>query len=476
MKNIFSFAILLLSFSFTHSQSITGNWEGSLSIQGASLPIIFHIKDTLGKYSATFDSPRQMAYGLPCSNVKINADSVVLEMKNIGGKYEGIANAGKTSITGSWSQGGMSLPLDMKKTGSIATAGFKRPQTPRPPFEYVSEEVSYFNKDKSIQFGGTFTYPKTAGTKFPCVLLITGSGQQDRDETLFEHKPFAVIADYLTRNGIAVLRVDDRGKGKTTGNFSQSTTADFANDAEAGIDYLETKANIDIANIGLLGHSEGGMIAPMVASGRKDVKFIVLLAGPGIPVVDLMQRQNVDMLVSSGISPSDAAQYGVLYKNLLTSTLGAKDTVSAAENATTVFNYWQTTVSPATVGKTTGVTDEKSKTIFIHDFIRPQQAPWMNYFLKFNPADYLGKLKCAVLALNGEKDIQVAAAPNLEAIRKIMVENTVKTFKVQQLPGLNHLFQHCKTCTVQEYAELEETFAPEALQIIGDWIKEVVSK
>jgi pimeloyl-ACP methyl ester carboxylesterase len=200
------------------------------------------------------------------------------------------------------------MPLAMKKTSDVVTTKeIKRPQTPKPPFPYKSEDVEYDNADRSIHFGATFTVPLPdpnvnyfRAPVYPTVLLITGSGKQDRDETIFDHKSFAVIADYLTRQGIAVLRVDDRDIGKTTGNFNTATSADFAKDVEAGLNYLKTRQDVDTGNIGLLGHSEGGMIAPMVASKRNDVKFIVLLAGPGVKISELMEQQSVDMAATSG--------------------------------------------------------------------------------------------------------------------------------------------------------------------------------
>jgi len=269
MKKIFTLLFASVTFLIVHSQSISGNWEGSLSVQGTTIPIVFHIKiDSSNNLTATFDSPKQNAYNLPCSEVIANGDSLVLMMKMLNGKYEGLLSADKKNLSGQWFQGGSKLPLDLKKTSDVATAKeFKRPQTPKPPFTYQPEDVLYFNADKSIQFAATFTYPaKTADKKYPAVILLTGSGQQDRDETIFEHKSFAVIADYLTRQGIAVLRVDDRGKGKTTGDFAKSTSADFALDAEAGINYLKSRSETDTFNLGIIGHSEGGMIAPIVAA------------------------------------------------------------------------------------------------------------------------------------------------------------------------------------------------------------------
>lgn len=479
MKKIFTLLFVSITFLTGHSQSITGNWEGVLSVQGTELPIVFHIKkDSSNKFTATFDSPKQQAYNLPCNDVIIKGDSLVLIMKMINGKYEGLLNTDKKNLSGKWFQGGGNLPLDLKKTSDIATTKeFKRPQTPRPPFSYQLEEVLYFNADKSIQFGATFTYPlKNTAQKFPAVLLVTGSGQQDRDETIFEHKSFAVIADYLTRQGIAVLRVDDRGKGKTTGNFSKSTSADFALDAEAGINYLKSRSETDTINMGIIGHSEGGMIAPIVAAKRKDIKFIILLAGPCIPIINLMETQSIDVAAASGVPAKELELYRPLYRNMAASIIHEKDGPTAEKNATVIFNNWQIKNTAEAVKNTTGVTDEKSKAAYINSFVSQLQQPWMNYFMQFNPADYLSKVHCAVLALNGEKDIQVAAAPNLAAIKKILTANNNRNFKTQALPGLNHLFQHCNKCSAAEYGELEESFAPEVLQIMNDWIKGVVKK
>jgi pimeloyl-ACP methyl ester carboxylesterase len=483
MKKLVTVTVSLFSFLIAASQSVTGNWEGVMDANGTELTIVFHIaKDSTGKLSGTFDSPKQMAYGLKCSNISVTADSVLVEMKAFGAKYKGQMGADKKTLTGNWSQGGMSLPLNLTKTSELVILQeTKRPQTPKPPFSYSTEDVTYTNADKSISFGGTFTRPslwadKVKNMKYPVAILITGSGQQDRDETLFEHKPFAVIADHLAKQGIATLRVDDREKGVTTGRFRQATTLDFAKDVEAGIDYIKTRGDVDLKNIGLIGHSEGGMIAPMVAAKRKDVKFIVLLAGPGVPVIELMEQQTIDISLSNGVSKAEIEKFRPLYKPLMMAALNESDSAVAAEKIINTFVSWQKNTDSATVKNTTGVTDKASLNEFAANIIAEVKQPWFNYFIRFRPADYLNNVHCAVLALNGEKDIQVAAAPNLEAIRKIMTEKMVRTFKVQALPGLNHLFQHCNSCTGQEYAQLEETFSPEALSIISSWIKGVVAK
>lgn len=479
IRSILTSCLLCYSI-FISGQNITGDWQGSMEVQGMEIPIVFHIvKDNTGKFSASFDSPKQNAYDLACNDVILNADSIILVMQIIKGNYTGKINSGNNLIEGTWNQGGVSLPLNIHKTSEfVAIKKINRPQTPKPPYPYKSEDVIYFNKDKSIQFGATFTVPlPDSGVNYfrapvyPAVILITGSGKQDRDETIFNHKPFAVIADYLTRQGIAVLRIDDRDMGKTTGDFSKSTTADFANDVEAGIDYLKSREDVDIENIGLIGHSEGGMIAPIVAARRKDVRFIVLLAGPGIKISELMLDQNIDLLASKGVIKKDLDQFRDLYKGLLNVITTEKDTSKAKQSALEVFKDWKKTKSDSTVKNTTGVVDEKSMITYTESLVTEFNKPWFSYFIRFNPAEYLNKISCPVLALNGEKDIQVAAKPNLDAIKKALEKHNNKKFKLQIRPGLNHLFQHCNTCTIDEYAELEETFDTGTLKIISDWIK-----
>lgn len=479
LKIYFSILSLLISM-LCFSQDITGNWEGALQIQGTEIPIVFHItKDSLGKYSATFDSPKQKAFNLACSEVILKADSIILMMQIIKGTFSGQLDKDKKIITGTWSQGGASFPLIMKKTGDVATVKeIKRPQTPKPPFPYKSEEVEYDNADKSIHFGATFTVPLPdpnvnyfRSPVYPTVLLITGSGKQDRDETIFDHKSFAVIADHLTSQGIAVLRVDDRDIGKTTGNFNTATSADFAKDVDAGIDYLKTRSDVDTINIGLIGHSEGGMIAPLVAAKRKDVHFIVLLAGPGVKIKELMEQQSVDVAAANGISEAYLEKYRLLYRQLVNTIIYEPDSAIAFNKAVVVFNDWQKDKNTFLVKATTGVTDEKSKTHFINEFVQQLNTPWFNYFFKFDPAEYLSRLSCPVLALNGEKDIQVPAKQNLDAIKRALEKSKSKNFKTIEMPGLNHLFQHCESCTVEEYAYLEETFDTETMEIIAGWIK-----
>ncbi|XZF13710.1 alpha/beta hydrolase family protein [Chitinophagaceae bacterium MMS25-I14] len=460
---------LLLTLSGTtalHAQDkLTGDWQGTMNV-GKPLRLVFHITSSGNKYSGTMDSPDQGAKGIPCAAItRTGGDSVLFDMSNIGIQYTGAIN-GKDTIYGSWHQSGMDIPFTLVKTDKPAE--LKRPQTPQPPFSYNTEEVSYNSKDKTIRFGGTFTTPKGKGP-YPAVLLITGSGAQNRDEEIMGHKPFAVIADYLTKHGYAVLRVDDRGIGKTTGSMQDATTADFAADAEAGLDYLKTRKDVDSKKLGMLGHSEGAIIAPMVAARRKDVDFIIMLGGAGVKLTEGMQLQNEAVLKSQGIPADAASEYGQLYLAVSNAAVNAKDSADARSHITAAITAWRKKTAPSVL-KVLHLENDETETSLAQSFMELYNIKWFRYFLAIDPQQYLKNVHCKVLALNGDKDLQVISGPNLEGIRQVMVKNTVKTFEIKEMKGLNHLFQDCQTCTLDEYGSLEETFSPAALLAIGEWM------
>ncbi|MDQ6763199.1 MAG: alpha/beta fold hydrolase, partial [Bacteroidota bacterium] len=355
MMRIFSFTILfLLSFFASYSQDITGNWQGNIEVNGQKIPIVFHFyKDNSGKLQGKFDSPSQNANGLPCSDININGDSIVIGLKIISGFYNG-AFIGNDSIAGMWHQGISQLPLNISR--SLDTTTFqppKRPQTPLPPFGYESDSVVYSNTNSTMKYGATFTRPNPSATsankKYPAVLLITGSGKQDRDENIFDHKPFAVIADYLTKRGIAVLRVDDRGMGQTTGGFDSSSSEDFAKDVEAGINYLKSRNDVDTKHIGLIGHSEGGMIAPMVAARDKDVSFIVLLAGPGVSGDIIYDYQSVQPMKNAGYDSIVIAKFLDLHHELIKASTSSLNEVDYKKEVPRLYYSWKSKQSPETL-------------------------------------------------------------------------------------------------------------------------------
>ncbi|MGE5458228.1 MAG: alpha/beta hydrolase family protein, partial [Methanococcaceae archaeon] len=317
------------------------------------------------------------------------------------------------------------------------------------------EEVVFVNKNaKDIKLAGTLTIPEKVKNP-PAVILISGSGPQDRNEKIFEHEPFFVLADYLTRQGIAVLRYDDRGIAKSEGEFKSATSYDFSTDAEAALEFLRTRTDIDINKIGLIGHSEGGMIAPMVASRNKNTAFIILLAAPGVTIDKLMMKQTEDIALGRNI-PAEEIQ------NMLKMNKAVYAAIRGTEDEITTENKLKDVLAKNNFA---GGNKEASDS-----FIKSMLSPWFSYFIRFTPEVYLQKVKCPVLALNGDLDKQVDATMNLEAIREVLKRENNPDFSLQYLHGLNHLFQEAKTGSETEYAFIEQTMSPQVLEAIGSWI------
>jgi dienelactone hydrolase len=375
------------------------------------------------------------------------------------GHYKGMI-VNDTTIVGQWTQSGQSFQLDIKKLR--AAFAVNRPQEPKPPFPYSSEDVTFGNKKFNIFLAGTLTIPEGKGP-FPAVILITGSGAQNRDEALMGHKPFLVIADWLSRNGIAVLRYDDRGVGKSQGDYANATSADLATDAEAAYLFLKNNPKIKPSAIGLMGHSEGGLIAPITTVSNPGVAFIVSLAGPGVPGDQILLTQKADIERLSGVSEEEIQKGAELNKKLFAILKKENDNIKAESKILETYRKILTDnkLQPQDIEK--GVSQMKAT-------FGAQTYTWYRYFMITDPAVFWKKIKCPVLALNGEKDLQVAADVNLPAIEKALKAGGNKNFKTMKLSELNHLFQHCKTGLVSEYGQIEETFSPEALKIISDWI------
>jgi uncharacterized protein len=460
----------LLSFTAGAQPLFVGNWLGKLNV-GPGIRIVFHITQNGDKiFTATMDSPDQGVTGMQVNSTTIKGDSIFMDMATIKGKYTGKLTNAET-ISGVLQQGPASIPLDMKKTDNIST--LNRPQTPKPPFNYKTEDITYTNADKSITYGATITIPNGNGP-FPAVLLITGSGPQNRDEEIFEHKPFAVIADELTNDGYVVLRVDDRGVGKTTGDASNATTDDFVQDALVSFNYLLHRAEVNPKKAGVLGHSEGGLIAEIMAGTRKDVAFAILVAAPGAPIIDLMAEQNEQVLLQSGMSKEMVDKYLVLYKSICGATSIPGDKDEAKKRIAAAVKNWRANTDAATVAATTGITNDETEQKAINASETEFTRPWIRKFLSYNPESYIRNISCKVLAINGSRDIQVVATTNLNGIRAALKKSKSKSYEVKELQGLNHLLQTCHNCTVQEYKELEETIAPLALQTIKDWLNKEI--
>ena len=476
MKGLF---IVFLTFSFINvvkAQDIAGSWAGAIPAGGIKLHLVFNIKKTSDtSYSSTFDSPDQKAFGIACSSTYTKKDSLFIGMATIGGSYSG-AWDGKDSISGTYKQGGAKISLNIKRiTGAekaLLSKDQVRPQTPKAPYGYYSEEVEYDNAGKSLHYGATFTRPNGDG-KYPAVIIITGSGTQDRDGSMFGHKLYWVLADYLTKNGIAVLRVDDRGAGKSSlgDDINNKTSLDFSYDVETSLNYLETRADVDKKRLGLIGHSEGGIIAPMVAARRKDVSFIVMWGGSEVGGALINTEQNAYSLRKAGIDSMAVNAFTQLHGQILNLFASAPNKDMLDQQIGPVFDAWKKAQSKKTL-----------EALYVHDnsivgkdvfeiYHSLYNLPWMRYFITYKPEKGLSKVKCSVLAVNGSKDKQVDAKSNLKLINEILTKSGNKDFETKELPGLNHLLQTATTGDVSEYEQIQETMSPPALNIICSWIK-----
>ncbi len=468
MKKIFflpSFICLLIISQSAESQnidykSINGSWLGKISTGAIDLRIVFNISvagnDSL---SATLDSPDQGAKNIKLGNVTYTGESLKIEAPMLMAEYNGSVK-NDTLIEGTWKQAGNSLPLNIVKLK--AAFSINRPQEPKEPFPYISEDVTFNNDQFNIKLAGTITIPSGKGP-FPAVVLISGSGAQNRNEELMGHKPFLVLADYLTRNGIAVLRYDDRGVGKSQGTPLNATSADFATDAEAAFNFLKSNPNIRQKEIGFIGHSEGGLIAPIIASSNKEIAFIVSLAGPGFHGDKIIHRQAADISRVSGLTEKQIEESISINKKLFAILKKEADNNKASEKM--LATYKQILIEKKTSPEET---DKNLKQI--QQSLNPEGLSWLRYFMITDPTVFWKKVTCPVLALNGSKDLQVAADENLLEIEKALKAGGNKNYKTLRIEGLNHLFQHSEKGLPAEYGNIEETFSPEALKIISDWI------
>jgi uncharacterized protein len=462
---VFALTLVFAAMAFSSipaQQKIEGIWLGTLTVPGAELRIVINLsKNADGKLIATLDSPDQGAKGIPVEEVTFVNGHLGLAARSLNGGYEGNFTSDGSSIEGTWSQNGASFPLNVKRVDKVDEK--VRPQDPIPPYPYESKDVSYLNKSANITLAGTLTLPKNGGP-FPAAILITGSGAEDRNETVFGHHPFLVLADYLTRRGIAILRVDDRGVGGSTGNSAKSTSNDFAGDVLAGIDYLKSLKEINPKQIGLIGHSEGGLIAPMVAVQSPDVAFIVLMAGPGETGEQIIYSQAALILKASGV-PDDEIVKDRKIKEATFSIVKQEpnDTLAAVRLHKTIDSIMVRLTPEEKQGF--GYTTEAMDGIF-----REILSPWFRAFLTYDPISTLTKVKCSVLAINGEKDMQVPPKENLKAIGDALKTGGNPDYTAAELPGLNHLFQMAQTGSPMEYATIDETISPKALSTIGDWI------
>jgi len=464
MKTLLPFIIVfIISIVSVFSQDISGDWSGKAKRGDKLINFIFKIKQENAKYSSTMDVPTFRVSGIKPSATTFTNGNLTIDGSNVGMSYVGIFNSETQQFEGTYKEGGIEMVLNLKK-GAVKISDSRKPQEPVKPYPYYEEEVVFENIEAKISLAGTLTLPNKNG-KFPVAILISGSGPQDRDESFMGHKPFLVLSDYLTRKGIGVLRFDDRGVGKSTGDFGIATTEDFSKDVLSAIAYLKTRNDVDVKNIGLIGHSEGGIIAPLAANNSKDIAFMVLLASTGVSGAELSVMQSKTL---RQFPVKDEVTFEKNTRKAIAIVTSDKSESEIEKELTTHYNDFLRPILTSL-----NVPDEKIN-LFIESQLKTSLKPWSRYFLQYNPADEIEKLQIPVLSLNGSKDSQVNAKINQEEIRKALVKGGNKDFKILELDNLNHFFQECETGRMDEYRKIEQTFSPIALKEISNWIIERV--
>lgn len=447
-------------------EGLAGYWQASFRpAPGFELRIVLDITRTsAGTYEGLLISVDQGQARIPITSLTEDAGKVAMKVAKVRANYEGTLKADGSEIAGEWQQGGPKQPLVFKR---LPTApDFRRPQDPKKPYPYQEEEVSVANEAAGVTLAGTLTIPPGPGPH-PAVVLITGSGPQDRDEALMGHRPFLVLADHLTRAGIAVLRCDDRGMGKSTGDFGKAVIDDFVTDTLASVAWLQKRPEIDPRRIGLVGHSEGGIVAPLAAVKQPEaIALIVLLAGVGVPVDELLIRQTADLQRVAGVSEKDIARNQETQHKIYAIYQETKDPAEIEKQVREImlkllaeYNAEQR----AALGLTDAMVNMQSKMV---------ASPWFRNLVGYDPRPVVRQVKCPVLAINGEKDLQVSAKENLAGLREALTAGGNTQVKIEELPGLNHLFQTCTSGSVAEYGQIDETFAPIALELISSWLRE----
>lgn len=450
--------IFLFFSAYSQSNAFYGSWLGEIKTSGIQLRIAFHISEKENVIITKMDSPDQNSFGNPAHKTIISEGNISIDFPLMGAKYEGTLK--NEIIEGTFHQSGLEMPLLLKRFEGELSAP-KRPQTPKAPFPYSEKEVSIKTNNEKVKLSGTLTTPEGKGP-FPAVILISGSGPQDRNEELMGHKPFWVLADHLTRNGVVVLRYDDRGVGKSTGDFNKATSFDFAEDAEAAWNYLSKQKKIDKSKVGIIGHSEGGLIAPIVASKNKSVGFIILMAGPSVPGSIIIPDQQELIMKASESNEIEIEEQIKLNKLIVDYIVRNPSSSTLQQELSSKIESWVKEINYS-VPKSLSVKSFARQTAYTYT------TDWMKTFIVTSPSDYIKDVTCPILALFGENDLQVSIRANFEPMQQLLYPHDNSSAHV--FPGLNHLFQTSATGSPSEYSLIEETLSPIFLEYVVQWIK-----
>ncbi len=465
LKLIVTTTFFIFTYSAINAQSIpseiAGKWLGKLNV-GIELRLVFNFEISGDTIFTTIDSPDQGVNGIPTEKTTYIKEEINVSIPMIGGSFTGKFIADSIIINGIWTQAGGSLPIKLSKVDSVEP--IKRKQNPIKPYPYKEEEVVFKNKSAdSVFLAGTLTIPQGSGP-FKAVILVSGSGAQNRDEFILGHSPFLVLSDRLTRKGIIVLRYDDRGVASSTGNFNNATTLDFASDADAAVKYLKSRKDLNISEIGIAGHSEGGLIAPITATENKNVDFIVLLAGPGIPGDSILNLQGDLIAKASGFTDSMIYYYSAIRHSIIKVVKEENDMQVITQKIISLNKEFLRTTPQYILDQMQMSAKDSTSAVDFYANV------WTKYFLSFDPRPTIEKLKIPVLALNGTSDLQVPYKENLMAIEEALKKSDSKNYKILEMKALNHLFQVSESGSPAEYSSLEETFNEEAMKIIANWI------
>lgn len=457
----------LMSLFNAFPQNIEGTWQGNLEVQpGKTMLFIFKISKTEEELITSLDIPSQGLKDLQPKATTFVDGNLLIDATNLGFKFNGKWDATSGNIEGTFQEGVNTVPLNLVKEEVVEKVESpKRPQKPAKPYPYLVEDVKINNLENGVMLAGTLTLPKVSSRKPPVVILISGSGPQDRDENFMGHRPFLVLSDYLTRNGIAVLRYDDRGVGESTGNFEQATTEDFSADVLSAIDFLKNRTDIDVENIGLIGHSEGAIIAPKVANNSDDLAFIIMLAGTGTSGKEVSLQQAMDY---RNFPVDDEEQYKAYVKEAINIAASEKDSAVVKKE---LESFYQTSEVLASI-----LPPNIDKEEFIENLVKSRTNPWIRYFYNYDPAQEIKRINIPALALYGSNDTQVPPKYHMKAVKEALKESDSKNYEVLLMDGLNHLFQESKTGNISEYSQIEQTISPQVLDKISSWILDLTSR